>query len=304
MKPLCIYHGNCADGFGAAWVVNKALGGVELHPGVYGNPPPDVTGRDVILVDFSYKRPVLLEMAKAARSILVLDHHKTSADDLAGFPPPISGNWIDHLAEAGGAINNGVDPDLPRVLFDMSRSGARMAWEFFHPGQKVPHIIEIVEDRDLGGGIAFPPRTPYTRSVMTTIFSHPYDLGRWDWLANRCEDHMALQEMIAEGDAIDRKHFKDIDELLKTATRRMVIGGISVPVANLPYTQSSDAGHKLAKGEPFGACYMDTADGRVFSLRSSKEGLDVSEIARKYGGGGHRNASGFRMPIGWEGDPQ
>lgn len=35
IKPLCIYHGNCADGFGAAWAVWKALeGGVELCAGV------------------------------------------------------------------------------------------------------------------------------------------------------------------------------------------------------------------------------------------------------------------------------
>ena len=52
MKPLCIYNGNCADGFTAGWVVRKALGNaVDFHPGVYQNPPPDVKGRDVLLVD-------------------------------------------------------------------------------------------------------------------------------------------------------------------------------------------------------------------------------------------------------------
>ena len=68
-----------------------------------------------------------------------------------------------------------------------------------------------------------------------------------------------------------------------------------MPVANLPYTLTSDAGHLLANGEPFAACYWDTPTGRVFSLRSTDDGLDVSEIAKKYGGGGHRNASGFRV---------
>jgi hypothetical protein len=28
MKPdICIYHGNCADGFGAAWAVRRRFGG-------------------------------------------------------------------------------------------------------------------------------------------------------------------------------------------------------------------------------------------------------------------------------------
>ena len=105
----------------------------------------------------------------------------------------------------------------------------------------------------------------------------------------------APAELAAEGEAIERKHFKDIHELLGVTTREMVIGGYRVPVANLPYTMSSDAGHELAKGRPFAACYWDTPEGRVFGLRSSDEGVDVSEVAKQYGGGGHRNAAGFKV---------
>jgi len=256
------------------------------------NPPPDVTGRDVLLVDFSYKSPVLLAMAKAARSMLVIDHHKTAAEDLAGFPPPISLRWEDHLAEAGGAVNDGTDPDLPRVLFDMNRSGAGMACDYFFPGEPRPRLIDHIEDRDL-----WRFRLDGTREIQAAVFSYPYDFEVWDRLM-LCN----LDTLRSDGAAIERKHFKDIDELLKVCTRRMVLGGIEVPVANLPYTLTSDAGHRLAEGNPFGACYWDTPEGRVFSLRSTDAGQDVSAIAKLYGGGGHRNASGFRMPIGWEGD--
>jgi hypothetical protein len=66
MRPLCIYHGNCADGFGAAWVVRRffGAGNVDFHAGIYQDAPPDVAGREVIITDFSYKRPVLEQMAK------------------------------------------------------------------------------------------------------------------------------------------------------------------------------------------------------------------------------------------------
>ena len=101
--------------------------------------------------------------------------------------------------------------------------------------------------------------------------------------------------LATEGEAIERKHFKDIRELLGVTTREMMIGGFQVPVANLPYTMSSDAGHEMAKGRPFAACYWDTPSGRVFSLRSNNDGVDVSEVAKQYGGGGHRNASGFKV---------
>jgi len=82
-RTICIYHGNCADGFTAAWAVWRALGdAVEFVPGIYGAAPPDVAGADVIMVDFSYKRPVLDALADRARSVLALDHHKT-AEELA-----------------------------------------------------------------------------------------------------------------------------------------------------------------------------------------------------------------------------
>lgn len=292
---LCIYHGNCADGFGAAWVVRKFFGTdqVDFHAGFYGAEPPDVTDRHIVMVDFSFKRPVLDAMTARAKSILILDHHKTAAEDLLGLdvPPPSGVEWVT-------AIGAGLPAGSRTVaLFDMQRSGAGLAWDFFFPAQQRPALIDTIEDRDL-----WRFALPHTREVQANVFSYPYDFRTWDFLMARGKDHMGIQDMAQEGGAIERKHHKDIAELVTASKRRMVIGGYDVPVANLPYTLSSDAGHLMCAGEPFAACYMDTPRGRVFSLRSSDAGVDVSEIAKRYGGGGHRNAAGFQMPIGWEGD--
>ena len=258
---ICIYHGNCVDGFGAAWVVRKALGEVEFFPGVHSEAPPDVTGKDVIFVDFSYKRPVLLEMATKANSILILDHHKSAQDDLVDLPSNV------------------------KTVFDMSRSGVMLAWDWFFPNQDPPRLLLHIEDRDL-----WRFALENTRQIQANLFSYPYDFAVWDDIIATPVD-----DLVAEGNAIERKHFKDMHELLGVTTREMVIGGHTIPVANLPYTFSSDAGHALAKGRPFAACYWDTPEGRVFSLRSSDAGVDVAEVAVMYGGGGHRNASGFKV---------
>lgn len=263
-KPLCIYHGNCADGFGAAWVVRKALGDVEFHAGVYNQPPPDVTGRTVYIVDFSYKRAVLLEMAAKANYIAILDHHKTAAEDLRDFPPGIENLF---------------------AVFNMDRSGAMLAWDHFFPGVAPPALLQHIEDRDL-----WRFALPGTREIQANVFSYPYDFDVWDELMAR-----PVVDLVTEGRAIERKHHKDVAELLKVTTRRMVIGGHEVPIANLPYIHVSDAAHELAKGEPFAGCYWDTPKGRVFGLRSTDVGVDVSEVAKGYGGGGHRNASGFTV---------
>lgn len=265
-KAICIYHGNCADGFGAAWVVHKLLGyeGCDFHAGVYQSPPPDVTGKVVYMVDFSYKRGVLLEMAAQAKHIIILDHHKSAALDLIDLPYNVT------------------------TVFDMERSGAMITWDYFYPDVEVPQLLRHIQDRDL-----WQFKFPATREIQAALFSYPYDFSVWNDLMKPD----AIPRLITDGVAIERKHFKDIKELLPIVTRMMRIGGVTVPVANLPYIHSSDAGHILSENESFAACYWDTPDGRVFSLRSSEMGMDVSEIAKKYGGGGHAHAAGFRIPF-------
>lgn len=288
LKPIVIYHGNCADGFSAAWAIWTLHPDWEFYAGEYQKAPTDVTGRDVIMVDFSYKRPVIDAMALSARSILILDHHKSAADDLCGFPLPPVAQEYDADALAHFAHEQGW-PVAVYALFDMDRSGAGITWDYFHSGEERPALLNHVEDRDLW---RFALRG--TREIQAALFSYPYEFVRWEGLMRG--DTVAA--LFTEGMAIERKHHKDIAELLKTVTRTMTIGGHDVPVANLPYTMTSDAGHLLAQGKPFAACYWDTPEGRVFSLRSTDDGLDVQAIAKEYGGGGHIRASGFKVPWG------
>ena len=116
MKPdICIYHGGCDDGFGAAWAVWKRWPDVQFIPGVYGKEPPDVKGKNVLMVDFSYKRPVIEAMAKAAYSLTILDHHKTAQADLQDL-------------EAWAAME-GIGASV-KVIFDMEQSGATITWQY------------------------------------------------------------------------------------------------------------------------------------------------------------------------------
>lgn len=273
MNPLCIYHHNCADGFGAAWVFKRyADREFDFHAGIYQDAPPQCDGRDVYLVDFSYKRPIVEKICETASRVVLIDHHKTALEDLS---PLIESKKIEALAS-------------------LDHSGAVLAWKWFN-GESlngIPKLLLHIEDRDL-----WRFALQRTREIQANIFSYPYDFGIWDEL-------MATdpQKLADQGAAIERKHHKDIAELVKAFQREMVIGGLKLPVANLPYTLTSDAGHLMASQHEskIGVCYWDTPDGRVFSLRSMDDGPDVSEIAKLYGGGGHIHASGFRVPYGHE----
>lgn len=297
---LCIYHGNCADGFGAAWAVWKRFPDAQFHPGVYGEAPPNVDGMDVVLVDFSYKKDVLGQIKDRARSVLILDHHKSAFEDLCDYKRAPE-TWDEYYDQMWNNLDHMQWEHRPfiRALFDMERSGAMIAFQFFHPGVTVPAAIEHIQDRDL-----WRFEKPNTREFQAALFSYPYEFELWNKLIMG-----STQPLINDGIALERKHFKDVKELLKVTSRQMRIGEHMVWVANLPYTMASDACHEMCywpldkEGEiltPFAASYYDTEDGRVFSLRSNGE-FDVSEIAKEYGGGGHKNAAGFKMPIGWEG---
>lgn len=265
VKPMVIYHGNCADGFSAAWCFwRKYRDSADYVSGVYQKPPPDVTGRDVYLVDFSYKRAVVEAMISLARSVTLIDHHKTAIEDLHG---------VDDLTQ----------------FTDLERSGATLAWDYLFPDEPRPLLLGHIEDRDL-----WRFKLPGTREIQANVFSYEYTFEQWNRLM--AAGSVELLQMTVAGAAIERKHHKDIAELLKVCQRRMVIGGIGVPVASLPYTLVSDAAHKMAEDEPFAACYWDTADTRIFGLRSTDDGTDVSTIAKQYGGGGHKHAAGFSVP--------
>lgn len=296
-KPLVIYHANCADGFTAAWCFHHySPEGFDYHPGVYNEPPPYCRDRVVYLVDFSYKRAVVEGICKIATEVILIDHHKTAIDDL-GF-------LIDQSC-----------PDFQSNFtwyVDTERSGARLAWDYIYnrrgtttaqetippidPMYKQPPLLlGYVEDRDL-----WKFKLANSREVSASIFSYKYSFEQWDKLM--AGGAGLVLGMAAEGSAIERKHHKDIEELLHVCISYGTIGGFTVPIANLPYTLASDACHRMAKewkdGKMFAASYYDTANHRVFSLRSTPDGMDVSDIAKLYpGGGGHKHAAGFRIPL-------
>lgn len=272
-KKICIYHAHCMDGFTAAWIVHRAIGdSVEFISAGYGDAPPDVTGADVIIVDFSYTRDVLTAMSAEAKSLIVLDHHAT----------------------AQAALKDLMLPNAT-IIFDMQRSGAQLAWDHFRPGLLRPRLVDYVGDRDLWQFKLF-----QSREINAYIQLQDQTFDEWLRLESLVEDQPL--GVAAIGHDLLRQHRDFVGKGIDMTLRYMVIGSQRVPVANLPAYLASEAGNILAEGNPFAAIYFDSATGRKFSLRSKRGGIDVSAIALSYGGGGHVNAAGFTMPIGWEGD--
>jgi oligoribonuclease NrnB/cAMP/cGMP phosphodiesterase (DHH superfamily) len=275
MKKLCIYHANCADGFGAAWIVRKALGPdeVEFCAALHHREPPDVTGREVIMVDFSYPRRVMEQLLAKAAFILLLDHHITARDDLTGLK----------------------HPKKLMAVFDMDLSGVGVTWRHFFPGQPMPKLLAHVQDMDLWRfGISG------TREIMSTVHSHPYDFAVWDQLMK-----YPPYRLIRDGMVLRRARDKEVSDLLGPigiAPRFIQLGHklttlVRGPAYNVPFMFSGVA-NKAAETHPFAATYWISGERVKFSLRSREDGgVDVAALAQQYGGGGHVHAAGFELQL-------
>lgn len=262
-KPLVLYHRNCSDGFGAAWAASTQYPDAEFVAVEHSTPPPDVRGRDVVIVDFSYKRPILEAMIREANRIVLLDHHKSAQEDLDGL----------------------VDPKFT-VVFDMKRSGAGIAWDSFVGGKR-NWIINVVEDADL-----WTWRLPNSAALIEAIRARPWTFPEWSQLATRGNPGLPLHEQVLrEGNAILQAK-KAMVDLVVGYAHEVELFGHKVLAANCPHFLNSETGHELAKGRPFAVTYYQERDGRWKLSFRSNDGFDTTTVSSRLGGGGHKAASG------------
>lgn len=268
--PTVLYHANCPDGFCAAWAARRALHDCIAIPVNYGTEPPweHIRGRDVAIVDFSYPRAVLEAIHEDAHSLVVLDHHKTAAADLAG---------------------------LPYVKFDQDHSGAYLAWTHFNQHQTVPDLVRYVEDRDL-----WRFKLESSKEVSAGLRLVPYEFEAWDILFGT-PGHIAT---LRDQGKLILKYDDQILERQMANVRFVELKGYKVAIISASVLQS-ELGNLICKRLPEVHCclmYFDrpAPDGSVrqWSLRSIGD-VDVSKIAQEFGGGGHKNAAGFETDVSW-----
>lgn len=258
--PLVIYHASCMDGVAAAWAVKQRHPDAECFPMHYDEVPPEVRGRDLVVVDFSFPPFVVGQLATSASSFLLLDHHKTALD-LKG---------------------------LPGCHVDRQRSGCLQAWRHFHPDEQVPWQILYINDRDLWEWHLWESRAVNDGLVSAGIPDsvEAFQSMVMDRFANEREAMVVGHTVGAYRASLLRAWTK--------APRRTRIAGHEVPIVNVPGQFFSEVGEALAVGEPFAAVWFQRQDGYfVVGLRSAAGCVDVSEVAKSFGGGGHAHAAGF-----------
>lgn len=254
-KIAVLYHANCKDGLGAAYSAKKALGDkADYRPVSYGDniQAEEFTGKQVYLLDFSFKRKLYMETLLVSECLVVLDHHKTAHEEI------------------GDLVN-----------IDQTKSGAVLAWEYFHPGKEIPKVLLYIQDRDL-----------WSWSMVGTGEVSAF-LDCFSESLEKFEEAMlyTVEDMIRIGKIMVTAKQAQVRQLAKKA-RLIEFMGHEVLCCNCTSDVTSELGNELAKGRPFSVVYRHHGDHKTVSLRSTDEGEDVSVLAKALGGGGHRNAAG------------
>lgn len=322
VKPLVIYHADCADGFGAAFAAWLKFGEwAEYLPMQYGkidydsdgffnlceheadNPAVYVNNREVYILDFSFPRQVMESLFPRTKKVVWLDHHKTAFE-----------MWCGEYKRGMHWLSTTEQPSLGLHYIELNdnKSGAMLAWEYFHPDKEVPMLIKHIDDSD-----RWQFKLEGTKEFNKALWSYaPWSFKQWHHLffyqtGFSVEDGFAnynelYPRFYTEGAAILRAHEANVQAVVKRASRECIISfnwtfgleHVAGLAANCPPHLASDVGHALAtQCGTYGLLWHINKEGKCLcSLRSNGD-YDVSAIAKTFGGGGHKNAAGFEVPI-------
>ena len=258
LDAVCVFHKGCMDGLASAHVVRKYLPDIELAARSYGDPPPEVEGRLVYIVDYSFTQEEMAKIKELAQNVIWLDHHKTSVEESVAL------GW--------GTV-------------DTEECGATLTWKTIFPDKELPPILAYVKDRDL-----------------------------WQWqLENSREISEALKEKFLSPNAEPFKkdllaiNPKDLVErgtkLVKLKASRVATNcarGVEIMFEGHKtwtvncYNDVSEVGERIYEKMGYAIALIFWKDKAtwIYSLRSKT--VDVSQIAKKRGGGGHPGAAGFQ----------
>lgn len=291
-KNVIIYHNNCPDGWCAAYIAKKRFPDAELIPLNHGLGVGPIQvimeqcfQKDVLMVDYSLRtRELNDELDRVANSFHILDHHKSAREVLEGA------NY---------------------ATFDMKRSGAGLAWDYlfgfsgalgstdWNPAdpfkilkpQERPWWVNYTEDQDLWNW-----KLENSQTINAFLSVQPRNIETWDKLTE-------LSALEAANYGVGVRQY--IEYYTRSVVAELQEGvfvfegrNYRTGVVNIPYAGVSEAGADIVKkGYDIGLAWFERGDGLTqFSLRSEGD-LDVSKIAKSFGGGGHVHAAGFQISV-------
>ncbi len=266
-KPVVIiYHADCSDGFGGAWAAWKKFGDKAEYIGIQPNAEliAGLKNKEIYLIDVSYKPESLKKIMAVNKHVTGIDHH-------------VSGHESTRMTK--------------NYSFDNNHSGAVLAWKYFHSDEPIPKLLLHIEDMDL-----WKFKIKNTKEIFAYLDLFDFNFQTWNKLAAEIENIKTRKKCVEIGNIIFKYENKLVRQIVNQNAELVEFEGYKTLAVNSPHF-SSQIGHELIKIlPPIAIIWSERKDKIIVSLRSDGS-VDVSKLAKKHGGGGHKAASGFSLNI-------
>ncbi len=263
---VILYHAECNDGFGSAWAAWKKFGNeADYIPVILGKYQDNFSDKEIYTLDLTLPKEITEKLLKTNKRLTSIDHH-ISAEEVTKMTKEYS--------------------------FDNNHSGSVLAWKYFHPDKEVPRFLLLIEDADI-----WKWEYPETSDFIASLALYDYDFDTWDKISLDVESPEKIKDYLYRGKIINTYIKRIANDFIKHA-QKVNFEGYEVYTANVYHPIKFLVSHFLKeKYPPFSVTWAQEGDVIHVSLRSDGS-VDVSEIAKKYGGGGHKAAAGFSFPAG------
>lgn len=277
---MVCYHSPCQDGSGSAWIAHKYARENDLTYTFVGmshnkdNQLYDIEGKNILFVDYAPTDELIEQMKNdKVAGFYILDHHITNQKRMEKYD---------------------------NCIFDMKKSGAGLTWEYFYPGTEMPLFLQMIQDRDI-----WTFQLENTRNFCDGLFTHSaLTQSREELfeLFDKVYNEPAFeQEILNLGSIMSQKKMNSIKHIAEShKDQKYEYYGKRVFMFNCNHELASDLGNYMTKNYDydFAVCwrYDHINEEYRYSLRSCGD-MDVSQICKQYGGGGHKNAAGCSSKI-------
>lgn len=304
----CFYH-NDLDGHASGFCVYSWVGiHDEFEPEFieinYGAPFPMESikpNEQVWIVDYSIEPEEMLRLLKITEDVTWIDHHKTAIEKYKDFPFDINGvrkdgeagcvltfkyiHWWSGRGEFERNIGNDNVPEaeiykIPRCIL---LTGDRDIWTWKY-GDETKHFFSGSQLYDTS------PSSDFWRKCMEHEIE-PLPFPNTGNATARDRGKTFWNNLLFSGEVVEKYKAQSDIAINKSLGYETVFEGYNCWAINRGRIGSDRLGERIKKYDILLPYYHD---GKQWTVSLYSEKVDVSEIAKKRGGGGHKGASGFQ----------
>ena len=273
----CFYHSADLDGHCSGAIVKMKFPDCEMIGINYGqdvNLDSVQQGEEVYMVDFCLQPfDGMIELNKKAKLHWIDHHAKGSIDE----------------AHANGFIASGGQ------LLEVGKAGCELTWEYLFPDKFVPYSVFLLGRYDVWDHGADVGVLPFQYGMRNFSDTRPDNTALWGKIIGS-EFEVALIKR--NGAIILDYEQKQNEKFCKAYAFETDFNGLSAICANRGFTNSKlfDSAYDPRKHHlmiTFCRKKLPSKQWTV-SLYSTRSDVDCGDIAKSFGGGGHKGAAGFQ----------